>query len=63
MSEAGSYNAATYLLDRNIDAGRADKIAFTDGVRDLTYGALPTRATGSQICCAASASAAKSASP
>jgi 4-hydroxybenzoate-CoA ligase len=41
MSEAtSSYNAVTYLLDRNIDAGRANKLAFTDSTRDLTYGAL-----------------------
>lgn len=41
MTEADtSYNAATYLLDRNIEAGRAGKIAFSDGARDLTYGTL-----------------------
>src|SRR5580700_743338 len=38
MSEiSGAYNAVTYLLDRNIDEGRADKLAFTDTVSELTY--------------------------
>jgi 4-hydroxybenzoate-CoA ligase len=37
---ASSYNAVTWLLDRNIDAGRGDKLAFTDTTRDLSYGAL-----------------------
>src|SRR5258707_9172911 len=37
---AGSYNAVTWLLDRNIDEGRAEKLAFTDTVSDLTYGGL-----------------------
>src|ERR1700735_3935764 len=41
MSETSSaYNAVTYLLDRNIDEGRADKLAFTDTVSELTYGEL-----------------------
>ena len=31
------YNAVTWLLDRNIDEGRGDKLAFTDTVNDLTY--------------------------
>jgi 4-hydroxybenzoate-CoA ligase len=35
-----SYNAVTWLLDRNIDEGRAEKLAFTDTVSELTYGAL-----------------------
>ena len=30
----------TYLLDRNVDAGRGDKLAFTDTVSELTYGDL-----------------------
>src|ERR1700759_3113413 len=38
--ESGSYNAVTWLLDRNIDEGRAAKLAFTDTVRDLSYGEL-----------------------
>jgi 4-hydroxybenzoate-CoA ligase len=41
MSEtSGAYNAVTYLLDRNIDEGRADKLVFTDTVSELTYGEL-----------------------
>src|ERR1700678_2682926 len=34
------YNACADLLDRNIEAGRGDKIAFTDHVRSLTYAQL-----------------------
>ena len=37
---AGSYNAVTWLLDRNIDEGRGEKLAFTDNVSELTYGEL-----------------------
>jgi len=37
---SGSYNAVTWLLDRNIDEGRAKKLAFTDTVSELTYGDL-----------------------
>src|ERR1700692_3837504 len=38
MSEiTGAYNAVTYLLDRNVDEGRADKLAYTDTVSGLTY--------------------------
>src|ERR1700712_4192790 len=37
---SGSYNAVTWLLDRNIDEGRGDKLAFTDTVSELTYGEL-----------------------
>ena len=37
---SGSYNVATWLLDRNVEAGRADKLAFTDTVSELTYGQL-----------------------
>jgi 4-hydroxybenzoate-CoA ligase len=41
MSEtSGTYNAVTYLLDRNIDEGRANKLAYTDTVSELTYGQL-----------------------
>jgi 4-hydroxybenzoate-CoA ligase len=41
MSEiTGAYNAVTYLLDRNIDEGRSAKLAYTDTVRELTYGDL-----------------------
>jgi len=34
------YNAVTWLLDRNVDEGRAKKLAFTDTVSELTYGGL-----------------------
>lgn len=37
---SGSYNAVTWLLDRNVDEGRGGKLAFTDTVSDLTYGDL-----------------------
>src|SRR2546423_8490400 len=37
---SGSYNAVSWLLDRNIDEGRADKLAFTDTVSELSYGEL-----------------------
>jgi 4-hydroxybenzoate-CoA ligase len=37
---SGSYNAATWLLDRNVDEGRGNKLAFTDTVSELTYGEL-----------------------
>jgi 4-hydroxybenzoate-CoA ligase len=35
-----TYNAVTWLLDRNVDEGRGDKLAFTDTACDLTYGEL-----------------------
>src|SRR5215475_12475926 len=35
-----AYNAVTWLLDRNIDEGRGNKLAFTDTVSDLSYGEL-----------------------
>src|SRR3984885_381053 len=41
--ESGSYNAVTWLLDRNVEEGRAEKLAFTDTVSELTYGALQER--------------------
>src|SRR5258706_6667961 len=37
---SGSYNAVTWLLDRNVDEGRSGKLAFTDTVSELTYGDL-----------------------
>src|ERR1700742_3590477 len=37
---SGSYNAVTWLLDRNVDEGRGSKLAFTDTVRELSYGEL-----------------------
>src|SRR6202049_1340677 len=36
----GSYNAVTWLLDRNVDEGRGGKLAFTDTVSELTYAGL-----------------------
>ena len=35
-----TYNAVTWLLDRNVDEGRGNKLAFTDTVNDLSYGEL-----------------------
>src|SRR6202047_2350634 len=32
-----TYNAVTWLLDRNVDEGRGAKLAFTDTVSELTY--------------------------
>src|SRR3954466_6554613 len=37
---ANSYNAVTWLLDRNVDEGRGDKLAFTDTVSQMSYGDL-----------------------
>src|SRR5712671_1279869 len=37
---SGSYNAVTWLLDRNVNEGRARKLAFTDAASELTYGDL-----------------------
>src|SRR6202049_956670 len=37
---SGSYNAVTWLLDRNVEEGRAKKLAFTDTVSELSYGQL-----------------------
>src|SRR3982074_3116456 len=37
---AGSYNAVTWLLDRNVDEGRGEKLAFTDTDSELTYAGL-----------------------
>src|SRR5215207_7480405 len=37
---SGSYNAVTWLLDRNVEEGRGAKLAFTDTVSELTYGDL-----------------------
>ncbi len=37
---SGSYNAVTWLLDRNIEQGRGAKLAYTDTVNELTYGQL-----------------------
>jgi 4-hydroxybenzoate-CoA ligase len=37
---SGSYNAVTWLLDRNVDEGRGAKLAFTDTISELRYGEL-----------------------
>jgi len=37
------YNFAADLLKRNLDAGRADKVAYIDARGEWTYGALATR--------------------
>jgi 4-hydroxybenzoate-CoA ligase len=37
---SGSYNAVTWLLDRNVEEGRGNKLAYTDTVSELTYGEL-----------------------
>src|SRR3954468_10922 len=38
-----TYNAVTWLLDRNVDEGRGAKLAFTDTVSGLSYGELQTQ--------------------
>src|SRR6202051_1434298 len=43
---SGSYNAVTWLLDRNVEEGRANKLAFTDTVSELTYGELQKQSCG-----------------
>ena len=35
-----TYNAVTWLLDRNVEEGRGNKLAYTDGTSNLTYGDL-----------------------
>src|SRR5882762_9635054 len=35
-----TYNAVTWLLDRNVAEGRGGKLAYTDTVSELTYGEL-----------------------
>ncbi|MDR3468779.1 MAG: benzoate-CoA ligase family protein [Xanthobacteraceae bacterium] len=37
------YNATSYLLDRNVAAGRGGKVVFTDPAAEITYGALQTQ--------------------
>ncbi|MGH6779593.1 MAG: benzoate-CoA ligase family protein [Bradyrhizobium sp.] len=37
---SASYNAVTYLLDRNVAEGRGNKLAYTDTVNEVTYGEL-----------------------
>ena len=40
FAERRPYNAATDFVDANIERGRGDKTAFTDGRRKLSYGEL-----------------------
>jgi len=56
-----AYNAVTWLLDRNVDEGRGEKLAFTDTVSELTYGGLQKQSCASPISYAVSVSAEKSA--
>ncbi|MCC8941647.1 benzoate-CoA ligase family protein [Bradyrhizobium sp. Arg68] len=46
-----TYNAVTWLLDRNVDEGRGGKIVFDDTVSQLTYGQLQqqTRRVGNML--------------
>ena len=37
---SGSYNAVSFLLDRNVDEGRGGKLAYNDTVSELSYGDL-----------------------
>lgn len=45
-------NAVTWLLDRNIEEGRGEKLAFTDTVSQLTHRDLQKQTQTSPICCA-----------
>ncbi|MEW6639233.1 MAG: benzoate-CoA ligase family protein [Pseudomonadota bacterium] len=38
-----SYNAVTYLLDRNVAEGRGTKVVFTDPASEITYAGLQTQ--------------------
>lgn len=42
-TNAVPYNAVTWLLDRNVDEGRGDKVVFDDTVSQLTYRELQTQ--------------------
>ncbi|MBR0794495.1 benzoate-CoA ligase family protein [Bradyrhizobium jicamae] len=46
-----TYNAVTWLLDRNVDEGRGGKVVFDDTVSKLTYGELQqqTRRVGNML--------------
>ncbi|WP_050386780.1 benzoate-CoA ligase family protein [Bradyrhizobium pachyrhizi] len=46
-----TYNAVSWLLDRNIDEGRGDKVVFDDTVSQITYGQLQqqTRRVGNML--------------
>ena len=45
---SGSYNAVTWLLDRNVDEGRGAKLAFTDTVSN-SHGDLQNRAAAQKM--------------
>jgi 4-hydroxybenzoate-CoA ligase len=40
FSERRPYNAVTDFVDANVDGGRGERLAFSDGTRTLTYGEL-----------------------
>jgi len=46
-----TYNAVSWLLDRNVDEGRGDKVVFDDTVSQITYGRLQqqTRRVGNML--------------
>ena len=58
-----TYNAATELIDRNIEAGRGDKLAFIDTGAESPMANCSARPPRSPTCCAGSACGARSASP
>ncbi|MGY4173854.1 benzoate-CoA ligase family protein [Bradyrhizobium sp. USDA 4529] len=46
-----TYSAVSWLLDRNVDEGRGDKVVFDDTVSQITYGQLQqqTRRVGNML--------------
>jgi 4-hydroxybenzoate-CoA ligase len=46
-----TYNAVSWLLDRNVDEGRGDKVVFDDTASQITYGQLQqqTRRVGNML--------------
>ena len=46
---SGSYNAVTWLLDRNVDEGRGAKLAFIDTVSELSYGDLQRQSRRARV--------------
>ena len=46
---ASLFNASEYLLDRQIQAGRGDRLALTGTVGDLSYGELGGYVTAHEI--------------
>ncbi|UGA43808.1 benzoate-CoA ligase family protein [Bradyrhizobium quebecense] len=50
-TNAVPYNAVSWLLDRNVDEGRGDKVVFDDTVSQITYGQLQqqTRRVGNML--------------